>query len=144
MKLLLITLLLLLLTTTAGFAQQTQPERIAAQADSLRALATCPAQVEWPSLPEKGFRTFHSVISDSRGTGYPPDSAVLARLARPDVIVPQYAFFHDPRTRTCQPVIIVQAEGKALGWISLDYRRGGGAWDVFFDLLGREQPRGKQ
>ena len=108
------------------------------KADSLRTVLECPADVDWPELPATGQRTFRTAQLDSAGLAAPVDSSALER---PDVAIPQYAFFYRPTELRCDPVIVVQAEGRSLGWVSISDSSAGAAIDVFFDLLGTEPSR---
>jgi hypothetical protein len=120
-------------------------ERRAEAAAEARAGVSCPADVEWPELPEEGRRIIHCCAVPA---GEPPPSPEqLAEWSEPrtDIEVPQYAYYyHAPpdRTKECLPVIVVQAERHSLGWIGVYDRppAAGGADEEFFDLLGTEPP----
>jgi len=150
MRALSLVVIAVLLDTVALVAQES-PYRAKArhQADSLRASLTCPANVAWPPLPETEHRTYRTAIVDSAGlTRIPNAKDSVQLLARPDVVVPQYAFYYYEGFRgeeaVCIPVIIVQAEGGSLGWLpALEPAPAamGVAGDAFFDLLGTDPPQ---
>lgn len=103
----------------------------------------------WPTLPTAGFikgrpavrsdvaagvAAFTLQLSDGRSAGVPLDMAI-----------PQYAIWHDQKSRTDVPVIIIQAESRGSLRI-VGYRRasGGGigvALQTEFTLLGTDRAK---
>ena len=122
-----------------GMSLQAQDTNSRLQADSLRRVLECPADVDWPELPTEGRQVFRSMRLDSAGVASPADPAAAAR---PDVEVPQYAYYFDAFYGRCMAVIIVQAEGRSLGWVGVSAPPPalGGANEEFFDLLGTQPP----
>ncbi|MEN8144691.1 MAG: hypothetical protein ABFS14_07025 [Gemmatimonadota bacterium] len=108
-----------------------------AKADSLRAVYECPDVESWPALPAVGRQTFHSMVLDSAGNMTPADPA---QIARPDIVIPQYAYIYNEMAERCLPVIVVQAEGRNLGWESVlpPPPAAGGIYEAFVDLLGTD------
>jgi len=138
----------LLLAPEGITAQESYRSRAREMADALREQLECPTDVEWPELPVEGRRTFRVAQLDStRTVASYPAAEDSARLARPDVVIPQYAFYyysHPGRTSECVPVIIVQAEGGSFGWLPAREPAPaamGVAAEEFFDLLGTEPPQ---
>jgi|HubBroStandDraft_4_1064222.scaffolds.fasta_scaffold25031_2 hypothetical protein len=67
----------------------------------------------WPPLPNTGFVRGRAATNDDVRTG--AVAFVLAANGKPigrplDIAIPQYALWHDVRTGTDTPVIIIQAE----------------------------------
>ena len=141
MRVLLIGWAALLSSASALTPQNTYQENAQLKADGLRARLQCPDQVEWPVLPAEGREVFKTAVMDS--TGKPiymlPDSM---RRDRPDIEIPQYAFYYHPSRERCEPVVVVQAQGNSLGYQAIIGREAGVASEVFFDLLGTESPQG--
>ena len=120
-------------------AQGTYSEETLLRADGLRATLHCPTNVEWPDLPQAGRPVFRTeAISQAGDTIYAvPDSALWER---PDITIPQYAFFFNPTKRICEPVVLLQAEGKWFGYTQVGGHRSGAAEDVYFEPLGTAPP----
>ena len=143
MKVIPVGFLVLLLSASTLSAQDKYLEAAKLEADSLRARLDCPSEMEWPPLPPEGWEVFRPGTMDSSG-----DHAVMVpdsmREARTDILIPQYAYFYDAGAKSCEPVILLQAEGLLLGYQAV----GGGhptvALEVYFDLLGTEPPQGSQ
>ena len=149
MRILLLISGVLLLAVEGLTAQESYRSKAKDAADALRQQLECPTDVEWPELPAEGQRTFRIAQLDStRTVATYPAAEDSSRFERPDVVIPQYAFYyysHPGQTPECVPVIIVQAEGDSFGWLPVREPAPaamGAAADAFFDLLGTEPPQG--
>ena len=138
----------LLLAAEGVTAQESYRSRAKEAADALREQLVCPTDVAWPELPTEGRRTFRIAQLDStRTVATYPAAEDSSRFERPDVVIPQYAFYYHSqpgKTPECIPVIIVQAEGDSFGWLPAREPAPaaiGAASDAFFDLLGTEPPQ---
>ena len=141
MRFLGVAIAVLLLGSHQLVAQDTYQEESQVRATALRARLQCPTDIDWPPLPTQGHEVFRTAFEDSTGTTVytVPDSL---RYERPDVEVPQYAFYYHPDQERCVPVIIVQAQGRWFGYDELAGSRSGTSSEVYFDLLGTEPPQG--